>query len=743
MSVYSVNVYPSSTTIKTGNWYYGAYAIVNASSNCNTDVTWYSDKTSVATVNASSGYIYAKAPGTAKIYARSTIDSSKKDYITVTVTSGTICVDSVTLNRSSISLEKGDTFTLSATVCPTNATNKSIGWRSSNTSVATVSGGVVTAKARGYAYIYAEAQDGSGEYDSCYVNVTEDILVTSVTVSPSSKIMNIGNSAYLYETVCPTNATNKCVKWSSNKTSVATVNPDTGLVIAQGAGTATITATAQDGSNKKGYCTITVNPPIAVTGVEICPTSLTMNVGDIEYLCASITPSNATNQTVTWCSSNENVATVGLYTGRISANMAGITTITATTADGGFTASCNVSVKQVLKYPDNLISNTSTRNAILKLKNIRDETVNAYLNGVISCDAMEKATQKIDYEINLARADYIAVGTNPFSDYAYAILGGDKSAAIPYPFKRNLYYRSSNPFNGLDVMVVQRVLELYGYYEHDSDSMYGTWDQATQDAALNWLPLLSVVGDERVFDYASFYVLFQADNVSKRTYEAMRLLQQFNLQHKQVQIKCMESLRSGGTLSRIEMPIKGGSISGRTGRADVVGKTIGGTYVWEVKHNSTSAIAAGDAQVQRYIAASQTVPEQDAFYPKNLDSLYELPLIAGPSIFAPTAIPWYGKYLLYKSYVSLNPYRNALVVYEESDTIPDGYVYVEEPVAVEVPEPEASYAFNFTGVYNTLTNYGEAIVRGMQIDPQTGAILVTVFVAGAMCLLTLGALAFA
>ncbi len=336
MSVYSVNVYPSSTTIKTGNWYYGAYAVVNASSNCNTGVRWYSNNTSVATVNASSGYIYAKAPGTTRIYAQSTVDSSKKDYITVTVTSGTICVDSVTLNRSSISLEKGDRYTLSATVCPTNATNKSISWRSTNTSVATVNGGVVTAKARGYAYIYAEAQDGSGEYDYCYVNVTEDILVTSVTISPSSKTMNIGNSVYLYETVCPTNATNKCVKWSSNRTNVATVNPDTGLVIAQGAGKATITATAQDGSNKKGYCTITVNSPVAVTGVEVCPTSFTMNVGDIEYLCASITPSNATNQTVTWCSSNENVATVGLYTGKVTAKKAGTTTITATTADGGF-----------------------------------------------------------------------------------------------------------------------------------------------------------------------------------------------------------------------------------------------------------------------------------------------------------------------------------------------------------------------------------------------------------------------
>ena len=344
MSVYSVNVYPSSTTIKTGSWYYGAYAVVNASSNCCTDVEWYSDSPSVASVNMTTGYIYGVSPGTTKIYAQSTIDSSKKDYITVTVTGGTICVDSVTLNRSSISLEKGDRYTLSATVCPTNATNKTISWRSSNTSVATVSGGVVTAKARGYAYIYAEAQDGSGEYARCYVNVTEDILVTSVTVSPSSKTMNIGASTYLYETVCPTNATNKCVEWCSNRTSVATVNPDTGLVIAQGAGTAKIRATALDGSGKYAECTITVKAPIPVTDVEVCPTSLTMDVDDIEYLCASITPYNATNQTVTWCSSNEDVATVGLYTGKVTAKKAGTTTITATTADGGFQACCKVEV---------------------------------------------------------------------------------------------------------------------------------------------------------------------------------------------------------------------------------------------------------------------------------------------------------------------------------------------------------------------------------------------------------------
>ena len=330
MSVYSVSVYPGSVTIRKGEWYYGAYATVRASSNCCTDVTWYSDKTAVATVNATTGYIYGRSAGTARIYAQSKVDSSKWDYITVNVTNGNICVDSVCLNYSYLSLEKGDRRDLSATVCPANATNKSISWSSSNPAVATVSGGTVRAVGVGSATITARAQDGSGEYDTCYVNVTGDILVSSITLNHSSYTLNPNGAVLLRESICPTNATNKCVRWSSSDNGVARVNPDSGYVTAQGAGTAIIRATAQDGSGKYAECRVTVNRPIAVTDIEVCPKSLTMNVGDVEYLCTTIIPYNATNQSVTWCSSNENVATVGIHSGRITAKRAGTATITAT-----------------------------------------------------------------------------------------------------------------------------------------------------------------------------------------------------------------------------------------------------------------------------------------------------------------------------------------------------------------------------------------------------------------------------
>lgn len=344
MSVYSVSVYPGSVTIRKGEWYYGAYATVRASSNCCTDVTWYSDKTAVATVNAATGYIYGRSAGTARIYAQSKVDGSKWDYITVNVTNGNICVDSVCLNYSYLSLEKGDRRDLSATVCPANATNKSISWSSSNPAVAMVSGGTVRAVGVGGATITARAQDGSGEYDTCYVNVTGDILVSSITLNYSSYTLNPDGAVLLRESICPTNATNKCVRWSSSNNGVARVNPDSGYVTAQGAGTAIITATAQDGSGKYAQCRVTVDPSVAVTDIEVCPTSLTMNVGDVEYLCTTIIPYNATNQSVTWCSSNENVATVGIHSGRITAKRAGTATITATTADGGYQANCTLTV---------------------------------------------------------------------------------------------------------------------------------------------------------------------------------------------------------------------------------------------------------------------------------------------------------------------------------------------------------------------------------------------------------------
>ena len=338
--VNSVKVTPESVTLKAGQWYYNARAeVCPLDAECRR-VRWYSNNTSVATVNATTGYIYAVKAGSAKIYAEATDGSGEKDYITVNVTSGPIYVDSVTLSRTSISLEEGDSYTLYANVFPSNADNRTIAWSSSNENIAEVSNGTITAKTAGTAYIYARATDGSEKYAQCQVTVTEEVLVTSVSVSPARKTMTVGDTAYLHEIVCPLNASNKEVVWSSSDLSVVTVNYSNGFIMAVKEGVANVYATAADGSGRSGVCEITVEPIIHVESVMIyTPMQETMYVGDTMTLQATVCPMDATDQTITWSSSNEEVAEVGMYTGELVIKSAGTVTITATSADGQHTDS--------------------------------------------------------------------------------------------------------------------------------------------------------------------------------------------------------------------------------------------------------------------------------------------------------------------------------------------------------------------------------------------------------------------
>ena len=167
--------------------------------------------------------------------------------------------------------------------------------------------------------------------------------VNSVTVYPSSATITKGKWYYgAYASIssnCPECAE---VEWYSNSPAIASVNKITGYIYGVSTGTTRIYAIAKDDDSKKDYIEVTVTAPVSVTGVSVCPTSMSMDVGCTDYLYETIYPSNATNQTVTWCSSDESVAEVNTYTGFVRAKKAGIVTITATTADGGYSDSCEV-----------------------------------------------------------------------------------------------------------------------------------------------------------------------------------------------------------------------------------------------------------------------------------------------------------------------------------------------------------------------------------------------------------------
>ena len=268
-----------------------------------------------------------------------------------------VSVAGVSLDKTEIVLVEGSNQTLTATVEPTNATNKGVTWSSSNNEIATVNNGVVTAVKEGTATITVTTAEG-GKTATCKVtvNAPQTVPVTGVTLTKTELTLAEGGSEKLTATVEPANATNQTVTWSSNNEQVATVAD--GTVTAVKAGTATIMVTTADGS-KTAACEVTVNAPTKpVTNVTLEPTTLTLEAGSTGKLTATVEPSDATNQTVTWSSNNEQVATVA--DGTVTAVKAGTATIMVTTADGSKTAACEVTVNAPTKPVTNVTLEPTT-----------------------------------------------------------------------------------------------------------------------------------------------------------------------------------------------------------------------------------------------------------------------------------------------------------------------------------------------------------------------------------------------
>ena len=199
------------------------------------------------------------------------------------------------------------------------------------------------------AIYFWDVVQGAGSRSNVYLyqnGVREDMtLVTSVTLNRNTLSLAPGGTSTLTATVTPSNATDKSLTWSSSNTSVATVT-QAGKVTAVGTGTCTIRATANDGSGKYGSCAVTVtSSTVHVSGVSLDRESTTMSAGDTKQLTATVYPANATNKAVTWSSSNTSVATVS-SSGLVTAVAAGLATITVTTADGGHTDTCGVTVRE-------------------------------------------------------------------------------------------------------------------------------------------------------------------------------------------------------------------------------------------------------------------------------------------------------------------------------------------------------------------------------------------------------------
>lgn len=231
--------------------------------------------------------------------------------------------------------EIGETALLRATVLPEDADNKNVRWESSNEKVATVENGIVTCKGYGTAEISATTEDG-GFTAVCKVTAErKEILPTSITLDKADVTMNVGETTKLKADVWPTDADNKSVLWNSDNENIAKVSSD-GVVTAVKAGKTKVYATTQ-ANNLKAECEITVLQP--VTGIEMDKASISFTyIGETVQLTAKLLPEDASNQNVTWESSDTKVAIVSK--GKVVCTGFGTAVISAVSADGGFMATC-------------------------------------------------------------------------------------------------------------------------------------------------------------------------------------------------------------------------------------------------------------------------------------------------------------------------------------------------------------------------------------------------------------------
>ena len=172
----------------------------------------------------------------------------------------------------------------------------------------------------------------------------ETVPATGIKLDKNTASLDLGGTATFTATILPSDATNKRVIWSSNKTEVATVNSK-GVVTAVGEGSATITAKTSNGFTATATITVTASG-VRVTGVAVNPQAASISAGETLQLTASVTPSNADSRytALTWKSSNTQVATVD-QKGLVTAVKQGSAIITVQTAYFGKSAEAVINVK--------------------------------------------------------------------------------------------------------------------------------------------------------------------------------------------------------------------------------------------------------------------------------------------------------------------------------------------------------------------------------------------------------------
>jgi uncharacterized protein YjdB len=252
-------------------------AVVTLEGSVDKTVTWsvenaWGGTTGAAAIDAATGLLSPTAAGKVRVKATSNYNNAFYDTIIVTIEAKTL-VTSITLaatnaqgNPATEITNKGGFLTITATILPGNADDKSITWSLSGDGKATITPKTPTtaelvAVQCGDVVVKATANDGSGTVDELTIPISGQTPVTSVTVTGEGGATTItvnGGTLQMIATVTPDTACIKEVTWSVDKSEVATISA-TGLLTAVSNGTVTVTARATDGSYKTGTLDITIS----------------------------------------------------------------------------------------------------------------------------------------------------------------------------------------------------------------------------------------------------------------------------------------------------------------------------------------------------------------------------------------------------------------------------------------------------------------------------------------------------
>lgn len=327
-----IHVVEKVTSIKLNTTYYRLglgktytlKATVKTNAATNPTVKWTSSNTKIATVDQK-GKVTAKAVGTVTITAQAQDGSGVKATSTIRVIHAT---SSITLNKTSVNTIVGRSFTLKATVKPSNATFKTVNWTSSDKSIAIVdSNGRVTALKDGTITIKATAKDNSSKYAICYVVIGKRVPANSVTIINQNLTMVVGETTTIQKAISPSTSTDSYIWQSDNKT-VASVNSSTGKVTAKTPGIANITVMTESG--KMATTKVTV--------VGLNTTSLNLE----QYTNYRLSVVGVTSG-VTWDIADSSIAVVS--NGFVSTRRVGTTTITAIV--NGRRLTCKLTVTKI------------------------------------------------------------------------------------------------------------------------------------------------------------------------------------------------------------------------------------------------------------------------------------------------------------------------------------------------------------------------------------------------------------